>query len=183
LKFSFPTGTYKLEKALILFAQEAGDSEYFTYECSTLCARIDMPTIMMMGASTDMLPLPIAGRQKQSLDRNTMGRFLDGLVQRSGIREEGVTRRISETLDKIEPLWKPYENSNVIADDSHWRRGDFARVMSISRASSSPYELAQIIRVAQSELILVAQNHGFMVLNKPEMIWGLLKEKIEMDFV
>ena len=105
-----------------------------------------------------------------------MEEWLRQIIEARGLTVSEARRDLF--LDDVRAVIRLYEATHVTADNDRWR-GILGRPISITRQDESPFDLLELIRIAQKRLILIAQNHGLMTISDghekfEEIIFGKL---------
>jgi hypothetical protein len=143
---------------VVIFSQDGIKSDWQLHESAVLSTRPDNLNIFLFEAPPAMLPLPLRDFQWTLLDRQTMEVWVNGIIRDRGLYVDG--KRKQEFLDDVDNVVKSYRHTHVTGAAERWK--DLSYPLAISTQGNSPYEISEIIRVAQERIVLVAQNHRFM---------------------
>jgi hypothetical protein len=149
------------DHAVVIFTQEAIKSAWLIHETAILSSRVEL-TIFLLGAPLEMLPEPLQRFQCAPLTRDSMEDWVRRIINDKGLAVSEARR--DSFLDDVEKVIRSYERIHVTAENYRWK-GFLARPISITRQNESPFDLIELVRVAQKRLVLIAQNHGFMTIS------------------
>jgi hypothetical protein len=172
------------DHGIVIFTQEAIKSDWLIHETAILSSRVEL-TIFLLGAPLEMLPEPLRRFQCASLTHDAMEDWVRGIIKAKGLGISDVRR--DAFLDEVHTVVRHYEATHVTAENDRWK-GVFGRPISIAKQNESPFDLSELIRVAQNRLVLIAQNHGFMTISDgherfEEIIFGKLAAGVTIEIL
>jgi hypothetical protein len=149
------------DQGVVIFTQEAIKSDWLIHETAILSSRVEL-TIFLLGAPLEMLPEPLRRFQCETLTRDSMEDWIRGIIQAKGLPVSDARR--DSFLDDVQMVIRLYEATHVTAENERWE-GFLGRPISIAKQNESPFDLIELVRVAQKRLLLIAQNHGYMTIS------------------
>lgn len=154
----------KSAKGLLIATQDIIDSPYIEFEYGALGAKDKAPQVFLLDAPESLLPVPFSARQYNHYSFDKLRAWIesvfDDIERRRGIHIEAEPTQFSELEEKLEAIRQRYQSRHVSSANHRWRH--YGRPVMIGKQKDSPFDLQQLIHVAQRRLVLVAQNHRFM---------------------
>lgn len=176
-------------KGLVIFTQDFPDSPYATFEYATLDAKADDVTVLLLDAPMAVITMPLKERQFDEFSPELLSEWIgtffpasDAEKDRKIGAEDDENRKESEArlpdlLKAIAEVQDHFRQRSVTSDNGKWGKC-YGRPLLMSDQNSSPFELAELLRTAQTRLVLVAQNHYFMTVDPRgghEKFWPMVK--------
>lgn len=177
---------HNADDGIVIFSQESIKSDWLLHESAVLSSRTKALTIFLLGAPAELLPQPLRRFQHARLSRESLEFWLDRIISSRRLIISPAQR--DAFLRKIADIIADYEATHVASTEHKWS-GAISRPIAISKQNESPFEVQEILRVARSRIILIAQNHGFMTdPNGPkdlieELIFERLATGVTVDII
>ena len=177
------TALKEASRGLILVTQEAIYSDWLAHEAGALSRRSERPMIYLVDTPATLLPKPLRDYQCEILDNEKLAALVQKLALRKGAEPPSASL-LNNLYKNIEQIRRNKSYQSVTADDIRWR-GKLERPLLITSQSQSPYDLEELMNVTSKRLILIAQNHGYMTVQKEDddsgdkKFWPLVKGMLE----
>lgn len=173
------TALKEASRGLILATQDVIHSDWLVHEAGALSTRSERLMIYLVDTPATLLPEPLQDYQYAPLNNEELAALVQKLAtwKKAEPPSPRLLTNLYESIKQIR-LNKAYQT--VTADDNRWR-GKLERPLLITGQSRSPYDLEELMLVTNERLILIAQNHGYMTIQKEDAdsgdkkFWPLVK--------
>ncbi|NHK29621.1 TIR domain-containing protein [Parvularcula flava] len=170
-------GLLQSAHGLVIYTQDSIDSEYIDYEFAALSHYDPQITILLFNCSEKLLPTTMEQFQYKKFQETELRTWISDVL---GGKEESVTAKEFEKLfSEISDITTAHSRTYVTDETSRWV--GYGRPLLFPAQETSPYDLEECIKVAQQDLVLVAQNHWFMTnadKGGDERFWPLFEDAL-----
>jgi len=175
--------------ALIIATQDVIHSDWVAHEAAILSGKVDHLWILLADSPAALLPTPLHDYQLGKLDRQSLSEIASELCENKQIKKPS-PKLLNSLYKDFESVKDLYSNQYVTDDEKRWK-SRLERALLINKQLQSPFDLYEIINVASSKLVLIAQNHWYMTNDEgkkqEEQFWPriekALKRGVDIDIV
>ena len=151
----------KATYALTIVTQDILHSDWVAHETGALSVKAKKVWILLLDSPASLLPTPLRRYQHKELSIQSLSEILGILCASKNIRMPSPS--LQESLRKeIKTIRDLFKDRYVTHDENRWN-DKIERSLLLSKQGGSPYDLYELVNVATEKLVLIAQNHYFLI--------------------